>query len=171
MLRKVLVIGSMLLAVLSSAAPVICAAQTGKGADSLVGAWRGKVQFTSGVFAETKDLEFMYTFHLGGTMTESSNYDAVPPVPPAYGIWRKVGDRKYEAKYHFFQSKAMTTSEELFKTGGWGPDGQGVLVQKVSLSVDGTTFDSRITLQLFDKDGKPVEGGGEGTATAERIRF
>ena len=28
----------------------------------------------------------------GGTMTESSNYDASLPAPPAYGVWRMVAD-------------------------------------------------------------------------------
>src|SRR6476660_1278974 len=67
----------------------------------LMGEWRAQLQFSSGAFASIKDLEFMYSFNQGGTMTESSNYDASPPVPPAYGIWRKVGDRQYEAKYEF----------------------------------------------------------------------
>ena len=62
-------------------------------APDLVGEWRAPLQFTSGAFAPIKDLEFMYVFNQGGTMTESSNYDASPPVPPAYGIWRKVGDQ------------------------------------------------------------------------------
>lgn len=171
MLRRVAVLGSLWLALLASATPETCAAQTGQGGDNLVGVWRGKVQFTSGVFSETKDLEFMYAFNVGGTMTESSNYDAVPPVPPAYGIWRKVGVRKYEAKYQFFQSKPVTTSDELFKTGGWAPDGYGILVQNLTLSADGNTFESRITLELFSKEGKPVEGGGDATASAERLRY
>ena len=63
----------------------------------LVGEWRAQLQFTSGAFAPVKDLEFMYAFNQGGTMTESSNYDASPPVPPAYGIWRKVGTKEFEA--------------------------------------------------------------------------
>jgi hypothetical protein len=146
------------------------AAEPRKSADNIVGAWRGKVQFTSGAFAEIKDLEFMYAFNVGGTMTESSNYDAAPPVPPAYGVWRKVGPRKYEAKYQFFQSKAVTTADELVKGGGWGPDGYGILAQKMTLSADGNSFDSRITLELFDKDGKPAAGGGEGTAAGQRLR-
>ena len=37
-----------------------------------------------------KDLEFMYVFNVGGTMTASSNYDGAPPVPPAYGVWRRA---------------------------------------------------------------------------------
>ena len=66
-----------------------------EGTDTgLFGAWRGSVQFTTGAFAEVKDLDFMYLFNAGGTMLESSNYDGAPPVPPAYGVWRKVGEWK-----------------------------------------------------------------------------
>jgi len=171
MLKKVAVLAALLIASFSSAVPSAFAAETGKGGDNLVGAWRGRVQFTSGSIAETKDLEFLYAFNVGGTMTESSNYDATPPVPPAYGVWRKVGLRKYEAKYQFFQSKAVTTADELVKGGGWSPDGYGILAQKVTLSADGNSFDSRITLELFDKDGKPVAGGGEGSAAGQRVRY
>jgi hypothetical protein len=170
MLNKLAVLAPFLIASFSIAVPSTCVAETGKRGDNLVGAWRGQVQFTSGAFAETKDLEFMYVFNVGGTMTESSNYDAAPPVPPAYGVWRKVGLRKYEAKYQFFQSKAVTTADELVKGGGWGSDGYGILAQQMTLSADGNSFDSRITLELFDKKGKPVKGGGEGTATGQRIR-
>ena len=61
-------------------------APTDPPASDLAGEWRAQLQFTSGAFASIKDLEFMYSFNQGGTMTESSNYDASPPVPPAYGI-------------------------------------------------------------------------------------
>lgn len=171
MLKKPAVLAALLVAALFGAVPGSFAAEPGKGVDNLVGAWRGNVQFLSGVLAEIKDLEFMYAFNVGGTMTESSNYDAAPPVPPAYGVWRKVGPGKYEAKYQFFQSKAVTTADELVKGGGWGRDGYGILTQKISLTADGNSFDSRITLELFDKDGKPAAGGGEGTAAAQKLRY
>jgi hypothetical protein len=141
MFKQISVLAAFLIASFSSAIPSAFAAKTGKGGDNLVGAWRGKVQFTSGAFAETKDLELIYAFNLGGTMTESSNYDAAPPVPPAYGVWRNVGLTKYEAKYQFFQSKAVTTADELIKGGGWGLDGYGILAQKLTLSADGNSFD------------------------------
>src|SRR5438477_10848471 len=144
MLKTFAVRAAFLIPTLFSVAASICLAQTGKGGDNLAGAWRGKVQFTSGAFAEVKDLEFMYDFNAGGTMTESSNYDAAPPVPPAYGVWKKVGSRKYEAKYQFFQSKAVTTADELVKGQGWGPEGYGILAQKMTLSADGNAFESRI---------------------------
>jgi hypothetical protein len=59
------------------------AASTDPAAGDLAGEWRAQLQFSSGAFAPIKDLEFMYSFNQGGTMTESSNYDASPPVPPA----------------------------------------------------------------------------------------
>ena len=148
-----------------------CLAQATEGSDDLVGAWRGSMQFATGAFAGTKDLELMYAFAEGGTMTESSNYDAAPPVPPAYGVWKRVGVRRYEAKYQFFQSRAVTSADELVKGGGWAPNGYGVITQTFTLSGDGRTFDSKARLELFDKEGKPMAGGGEATARGARIAF
>jgi len=51
--------------------------------------YRALTRFGSGALVDVKDLEFVYAFDAGGAMTESSNYDGAPPVPPAYGIWRK----------------------------------------------------------------------------------
>ena len=68
----------------------------------MVGAWRSSIAVKSGVLAEAKGLEFMYVFHNDGTMTESSNYDAAPPVPPAYGVWRTAGAGRIESTYEFF---------------------------------------------------------------------
>jgi len=48
--------------------------------DALVGAWRSRIQFTSGAFAGITDLQFMTVYNAGGTLTESSNYDGAPPV-------------------------------------------------------------------------------------------
>src|SRR3990167_7553565 len=93
-----LILSAVLLAVslaATSAAPA--PAQENRSDDDLVGSWRSRVQFKTGAFVQVKDLEFMYAFNAGGTMTESSNYDASPPVPPAYGVWRMVGPRQYEA--------------------------------------------------------------------------
>jgi hypothetical protein len=159
------------MALLVGAGPRLSPAQSGSSSDDLVGAWRGKIHFTSGPFAELKDLEYMYAFAAGGTMTESSNYDAVPPVPPAYGVWKKIGARKYEAKYQFYQTKAVSSAEELVKGGGWLPDGYGTLTQRFTLSADGNSFDSTVTLEMFDKQGKATAGGGEATASGTRIRF
>src|SRR4051794_13544318 len=85
--------------------------------DGMVGAWRSRISFTSGAFASIKDLEFMYVFNQGGTLTESSNYDGAPPVPPAYGVWRATGPHEFEAKYLFYITAPPKKLEEL-GTGG-----------------------------------------------------
>src|SRR6476661_181766 len=116
----------------------------------LQGEWRAELQFTSGAFESIKDLEFMYVFNQGGTMTESSNYDGSPPVPPAYGIWRKVGDREFEAKYEFYVTKPPAKFEEISKGGGWGLGGRGVFVERITVSTDGKSFTSKIKYDQFD---------------------
>lgn len=137
----------------------------------LAGEWRAQLQFTSGAFAAVKDLEFMYVFNQGGTMTESSNYDAAPPVPPAYGIWRKVGPKSFEAKYEFYVTKAPATFDEITKGGGWLPAGRGVFVEQITLSDDGKSFTSKIKYDQFDTAGKPAEGGGVATGKGVKLTF
>ena len=137
----------------------------------LVGQWRATLQFTSGAFAPVTDLEFMYVFNPGGTMTESSNYDAAPPVPPAYGIWRKVGPREFEAKYEFYVTKAPAAFAEIAKGSGWSPAGRGVFVERIALSEDGGSFTSTIKYDQYDTAGKPAEGGGEATGRGTRLTF
>ena len=140
--------------------------------ESLAGAWRSQIRFSGGALAEMKDLDFMYVFNAGGTMTESSNYDAAPPGPPAYGVWRKTGPRQFEAKYMFYlANKAPETFEDIAKGGGWLPTGHGILTERITLSEDGKTYKSAMTFAAFDQAGKPAEGAGEGTGTGTRIDF
>lgn len=145
--------------------------QPAAGDETLVGAWRGKVQFTSGPFATVKDLEFMYAFNSGGTMTESSNYDGAPPVAPAYGVWRKVQPWQYEAKYSFFLTKPPLAFEDLAKGGGWTHSGHGMLTEKITLSQDGKTFRSTIQLDLYDTTGRLTDSSSQAEVKATRIAF
>ena len=62
------------------------ASSAGGQAEALAGAWRARIAATSGVLTSMPGLEFMTVFNAGGTMTESSNFDGAPPVPPAYGV-------------------------------------------------------------------------------------
>jgi hypothetical protein len=139
--------------------------------DGPVGAWRSKVQFKSGAYAAIKDLEFMYVFHAGGTMNESSNYDASPPVPPAYGVWKMVQPKQYEAKYVFYLTKAPKVFKDIAAGGGWLPGGSGVLFETIRLSEDGKTFTSTIRLDVVDETGKQIEINSEAEAQAVRINF
>lgn len=136
----------------------------------LQGEWRAQLQFTSGAFAPIKDLEFMYVFHADGTLTESSNYDAAPPVPPAYGVWRTVGPNEFEATYEYFAT--APSSPDAFKNGaGWVPSGRGVFTERIKLSDDANAFTSTMTYEALDQRGEPAPGGGNAKGRAVRIRL
>ena len=148
-----------------------CVEKNNPSTDELVGAWKGNVQFKTGPYAGIKDFEFMYVFNSGGTMTESSNYDGVPPTPPAYGIWKKIGDKQYEARYEFYWNNVPASYEELAKTGGFSNAGYGVLSETIVLSVDGNSYISSIKFNLFDQTGKQTVFNDEATAEAKRMKF
>lgn len=152
------------------AQPASRATATSGGAE-LVGSWRSSVQFSGGAFAPIKDLQFMYVFNAGGTLTESSNHDGAPPVPPAYGAWRKVAPHEFEAKYAFFVTQSPSRLEDLTQGGGWLPAGHGVLTERISLAADGQSFDSTIGFEAFDASGRPAPGGGQAKAHGVRLSF
>jgi hypothetical protein len=140
-------------------------------AGGLAGAWRAQIQFSDGAFAAMKDLEFMYVFNAGGTLTESSNYDGAPPVPPAYGVWRPVGPGQYEAKYLFYITKPPARLEDMTGGAGWLPAGHGIFTERIRLAEDEKSFESTITYEAFDQAGKPMPGGGAATGRGVRIGF
>jgi hypothetical protein len=142
-----------------------------EGSSVLVGAWRSAVQFKSGAFAGIEDLEFMYVFNSGGTLTESSNYDGAPPVPPAYGVWRSVGADEFEARYEYYATRPPARPEELTGGGGWLPSGRGVFVERIKVAADGRSFVSAIRYRALDPAGNPLEGGGEAEGRGVRIGF
>jgi hypothetical protein len=137
----------------------------------LVGAWRSRIRFRGGPFAEMKDLEFLYVFNAGGTLTESSNYDGAPPVPPAYGIWRQTGPRQYELRYSFYVTKPPASFDDLAKGGGWLPAGRGDFAEKITLSDDGKTYKSTIAYAPFDLAGRPAEGDSKADGDGVRMEF
>lgn len=159
------------LASLVSGAQATPAPKPAKERAGLPGAWRAHISFTDGAFAQMKDLEFSYVYNAGGTLTESSNYDAAPPVPPAYGIWRKTGARTFQSKYVFYVTKAPGSFDDIKKGGGWAPDGHGVFTETITLSADGNSYTAAIAYVAFGEDGKPAPGGGAGTATGTRLEF
>jgi hypothetical protein len=165
-----LTLGLMTALLTSSCSTVITSRTTETNYDALVGAWKGPVQFKTGAFAAVKDLDFLYVFNAGGTMTESSNYDALPPVTPAYGVWKKTGPHQYEARYIYYWTKPPAALDEITKGGGWSPGGHGVLTQKIILSDDGNSFDSTIRYEVFDQAGKPTDPASEATAKAVRVK-
>jgi hypothetical protein len=153
------------------AAPAAPGAEPATDRSGLTGAWRAHISFTDGAFVDMKDLEFSYVYNAGGTLTESSNYDAAPPVPPAYGIWRKTGTRTFQSKYVFYVTKSPASFDDIKKGGGWAPDGHGVFTETITLSADGRSYSATIAYSQFGQDGKPAAGGGTGTSTGTRLEF
>lgn len=137
-----------------------CAASAlSTNAGAIDGAWRSRVQFDSGDFAAVHDLEFLYAFNGtqdGGTLTESSNYDAAPPVTPAYGVWWRTGPRSFLARYTFFTTRPPASLDEITKGNGWSPAGRGELTESITLSARGDDFSSTLTLQLFNTAGNAI---------------
>jgi hypothetical protein len=138
----------------------------------LVGAWRSKIAFRNGPLAGMKDLEFLYAYNAGGTMTESSNYDeAANSSPPAYGVWKQSDPRTFETKYVFYTTKTPGPGDGAPNSADWWPAGHGVLTETITLSDDGQTYTSTIRLATYDRSGTPIAGGGEGTGAGTRIVF
>ena len=104
-------------------------------------------------------------------MTESSNYDDAPPVPPAYGVWRKTGAREYELHYEYFNSTPPKALEDMTGGGGWTPGGRGTIKERIKLSADGRTFTSTISFVLRDTTGKEIPGGGAACSSGTRMSF
>jgi hypothetical protein len=104
-------------------------------------------------------------------MTESSNYDGAPPVPPPYGIWRMVDPLHAKAPYTYFNTQPPARFEDVARGGGWLPAGHGVLRERLTLAADRQSFESAITLELYDQQGTRITGGGAGTGAGTRIRF
>jgi hypothetical protein len=161
---------TVLLLVVSAAANLSCGNAPAPDSEQLVGAWKGPVQFSDGMFAAINDFEFMRVYNAGGTMTESSNYDGVPPTPPAYGVWRKNTDGSYFARYQFYWNNMPASFEEMTENGGFSPGGYGVLTENITLSDDGNSYKARISAVLFDKSGTRIDSA-QGDASAERITF
>lgn len=149
---------------------IACTSDTSTDSAPLIGAWRSSLDVETGVFAEITDLEFMYVFNAGGTLTESSNYDGAPPVPPAYGVWRMIGPNEFEARFEFF-STAPSEVDAFIKGTGWPPSGRGVFTERIAVSRDAQTFTSTIRYEIFGLRDEPLEGGGTASGAGVRIGF
>jgi hypothetical protein len=135
-------------------------------APSLEGGWRAHVTFASGPLKGVP-FQFLITYAAGGGMVESSNFDEVPPVPPAYGSWARTGPQNFKSTYVFFATKTANAKDV---TKGWTFSGVGVLNENIAQGKTGDAYSSSISYQLFDAEDKPLTGqSGTGSVTASRI--
>ena len=114
------------LTALASAAQAAPAPKPAGEPTGLIGAWRAHISFTDGAFADEGPGVQLRLQRRRNTRRRSSNYDAAPPVPPAYGIWRRTGARTFQSKYVFYVTKSPASFDDIKKGGGWAPDGHGV---------------------------------------------
>lgn len=136
----------------------------------LVGAWRAKILFRTGPLAGMEDLEFLYAYNAGGTMTESSNYDeAANSSPPAYGIWKAISPQTFQTKYLFYTTKEKAQGDGTRST-DWWPAGRGVLTETITLTANGQAYASTIKLESYDSTGALTDSG-EGTGAGTRVVF
>ena len=96
------------------------------------------MQLRDGDFAAVDDLEFMYVFNLGGTLTESSNYDAAPPVPRPTASGGRSAPGRFEARYEFYPTRAAgCAGDDLTAGGGWLAAGRGIFSETITVADDG----------------------------------
>lgn len=170
MQKRILLLLLIILLVSLAAINMSCIEKMNTYSEGLAGAWKGNVQFKTGMYSGIKDLEFMRVFNEGGTMMESSNYDGAPPVPPAYGIWKRTAEGRYEAGYQFYWNNVPSSFEELVKNSGFTPAGYGAVKEIITISQDGKSYMSLIRLSMFDKTGKQISMD-EADAAAVRIEL
>jgi len=91
--------------------------------------------------------------------------------PTRVGEWRRDRVGRFAARYTFFTTNPPANVGSLASGGGWRPAGSGVLAEAITLGADGKSYDSAMTLRLFDASGKPVTGGGEAVVHAIRAGF
>jgi len=150
--------------------PIACSSGPATDSAPLIGAWRSSIKVATGAFAKITNLQFMYVFNAGGTLTESSNYDGAPPVPPAYGVWRMIGPNEFEARFEFF-STAPSEANAFMKGAGWPPSGRGVFNERIQVSRDAQTFTSTIRYEILGLHDEPLEGAGTASGAGVRIGF
>jgi hypothetical protein len=132
---------------------------------SLEGGWRAHVTFGSGPLKGVP-FQFLIMYAAGGGMVESSNFDEVPPIPPAYGSWGRTGPSNFKSTYIFWTTKTANAKDSKV----WTFSGLGVLNENISLGKTGDAYTSSISYQLFNTKDEPLSGqSGTGSVTASRI--
>jgi hypothetical protein len=147
-------------------APVADAAEQHDSGSGLEGGWRARVTIASGPIQGVG--QFLFTYARGGGLVESSNFDEMPPVPPAYGSWVNTRGQTFQSTYVFFTTVLADANDV---GAGWQFSGSGKIKESIQLRNDGDTYSSDLTYQLFDTEDQPLRGqSGVGKALARRIR-
>jgi hypothetical protein len=139
--------------------------EKGNDADdgSLVGSWRATFTPKAGDPSQFPPLPALFTFTSDGTLVETDG-GALAPVldtygSPGHGVWRKVGERKFEMKNIILVVNADGT---LFLT--------GTITLSVKVSPNGQTFTGEGRYAFLDPDGVDYGSGAE-DISGQRIKL
>lgn len=139
----------------------------------LTGSWQGTFTPIPGNPVQFPPVPALFTFNSDKTLTETDAGTLVPapagafgPFPvyasPAHGIWRKIGDRKFEFKF-----------VSILVNGGDGTlFGTGTILMRIQLSKDGDSFTGTGTFRFVDTAGNTLPGAaGPENISGRRIEF
>jgi hypothetical protein len=121
---------------------------------TLAGTWLQELR-TAGLPATQPGLLNLITFQADGTSISSG---ADGSRSPAYGLWLRVGDRKFLQTtylFNFNESRALTTVTKVRVN--------------VQLSSDGQTMSATAEVVVMDRDGKVMATIPGGTYTGVRL--
>mgnify|MGYP003693612545 CR=1 FL=1 len=92
-------------------------------------------------------------------MTESSNYDGAPPVPPAYGVLAQDGPRRIRTEIRVLLDRHLRRSRPSSRAQAGCLPAAAVFTETIKLAADGQSFTSTMRHEAFDAKGNPADGG------------
>jgi hypothetical protein len=130
---------------------------------SPVGSWRATFTPALGDPIQFPPLPALFTFLSDGTLVETDG-GALAPVEqtygsPGHGIWRRIGDRRYEIKNIIL---VVNADGSLFLT--------GTIKLVIKISKDGNSFAGEGTYSFLDSDGNDFGTGAE-EINGQRLKF
>ena len=130
---------------------------------ALVGSWRATFTPIAGNPVQFPPIPALFTFTSDGTLVETDGGSLVPFMDtfgsPGHGVWRKIGNRKYEMKNIIL---VVNSDMTLFLT--------GTIRLTVRVSADGNSFQGSGTFSFLDENGVDF-GSGPENISGKRIKF
>lgn len=129
----------------------------------LVGSWRATFTPVPGDPVQFPPLPALFTFTSDGTLVETDGGSLVPFMDtfgsPGHGVWRKVGNRRFELKNIIL---VVNSDGTLFLT--------GTIRLTVRVSANGDSFQGGGTFSFVDPNGVDF-GSGPENISGQRIKL
>lgn len=133
------------------------------GEGDLVGSWRATFTPIPGDPAQFPPIPALFTFTSDGTLVETDGGSLVPFMntfgSPGHGVWRKIGNHRYEIKNIIL---VVNSDMTLFLT--------GTIRLTVKVSANGDSFQGSATFSFLDPNGVDF-GSGPENISGQRIKL